>query len=236
MTVNIPPTVIPTRKPNRQRFRRPWQSEPSCILNLMPEINTQWLDYSGNNNHATLVGPTRVHTGRFGEALSFDGTNDYATIAHSAEFDITDEVTIECWTNAAAMGGVSMRPILRKTSNVFAFKNYNYGLGVIDDSIRWVHGDDVGSDNLGVVNVLDGTWHHILGGFDANNHYLIIDKVRTTAANTRVPATNVRFLEISYNAAANQIDGLLDTIRLYNKALTDQEISNLYEQGKPSEV
>jgi len=236
MTVNILPTHIPTVNPKRQRFRRPWQSDPSCVLNLMPEINTQWRDYSGHNNHATLVGPTRVHNGRFGEALLFDGVNDAATITHSAELSLPTEVTVECWTNASAMGGAGIRPILRKTSNVWAYNDYNYGLGIIDDGVTWVHGDGVGHDTLGVINILDGNWHHILGGFDAVNHHVIIDKVRTTAANTRVPLVNVNDLEISFNNAGNLFAGILDTIRIYNKMLTDSEISNLYEQGKPSEV
>ena len=41
-------------------------------------------DRSGKNNYGTLSGPTRV-AGRRGSALSFDGVNDYVSVAHATE-------------------------------------------------------------------------------------------------------------------------------------------------------
>tara|TARA_R100001440_G_scaffold11435_1_gene20389 strand:+ start:1174 stop:2664 length:1491 start_codon:yes stop_codon:yes gene_type:complete len=58
---------------------------------------TTWTDLSGEGNHATLVnGPT--YSSSTGGYLSFDGSNDYATLP---DMDLTgNEITFNIWTYA----------------------------------------------------------------------------------------------------------------------------------------
>src|SRR5688572_2818080 len=54
-------------------------------------------DTSGNANNAAITGATWATAGRFGKALSFDGTNDWLTVADAASLDLTTGMTLEAW-------------------------------------------------------------------------------------------------------------------------------------------
>ena len=67
-------------------------------------------DQSGNGNNGTLGNTTwaGATAGRFGNALSFNGTNAYVTVPDSASLDLTNGMTLETWvrpTTLAAAGG-----------------------------------------------------------------------------------------------------------------------------------
>ena len=56
-------------------------------------------DASGNNNTGAITGATWTASGRFGAALSFNGTNALITINDSASLRLTAGMTLEAWVN-----------------------------------------------------------------------------------------------------------------------------------------
>ena len=54
-------------------------------------------DTSGRGNAGTISGATRSAAGRYGGALSFDGVNDWVTVADAASLDLTTGMTVEAW-------------------------------------------------------------------------------------------------------------------------------------------
>jgi len=56
-------------------------------------------DFSGNNFNGTWYGNTtsNVTSGKFGNALLFDATNDYVDLGNDTTFNLTDNFTIEAW-------------------------------------------------------------------------------------------------------------------------------------------
>ncbi len=61
-------------------------------------------DGSGRGNNGTIAGATRTTSGRFGSALTFDGINDWVTVADSASLDLSTRATLEAWVNPTALG------------------------------------------------------------------------------------------------------------------------------------
>ncbi len=58
---------------------------------------TQVIDASGNANHGTISGASRVSTKQFGKALKFNGTSNWITVNDSASLDLTTGMTLEAW-------------------------------------------------------------------------------------------------------------------------------------------
>src|SRR5207253_6948477 len=70
-------------------------------------------DASGNGNTGTLSGPAWTSSGRFGGALSFDGVDDWVTVADADSLDLTSGMTLEAWVNPSTPGG-AWRAVLMK--------------------------------------------------------------------------------------------------------------------------
>ena len=62
-------------------------------------------DRSGNGNNGVLSGATWSKSGKYGGALTFDGVDDWVTVADSSSLDLTKGMTIEAWVNPAALSG-----------------------------------------------------------------------------------------------------------------------------------
>ena len=58
-------------------------------------------DLSGNGNNGTLANTTWAATGKYGKALSFNGTSSRVTIPDSASLHLTSGMTLEAWVNPA---------------------------------------------------------------------------------------------------------------------------------------
>ena len=58
---------------------------------------TTLVDSSGTGNNATVFGNTTWVPGKIGQAVSFDGAGDYATVPDNAGLDITSAITMATW-------------------------------------------------------------------------------------------------------------------------------------------
>src|SRR5262245_1557264 len=72
-------------------------------------------DATGNAHTGTLNGASWTTSGRFGSALTFNGTSNTVTIADSALLDLTSAMTIEAWVYATSSSG--WRTVLLKESS-----------------------------------------------------------------------------------------------------------------------
>ena len=61
-------------------------------------------DASGNQLDGTILGAT-WQAGRFGNALEFNGIDNWLTVADNAAIDFTTSLTIEAWVNPTTLSG-----------------------------------------------------------------------------------------------------------------------------------
>src|SRR4051812_33519121 len=66
------------------------------------QSGTTFADASGNANHATGSGTTWSSAGKYGGALSFNGTSSIVSIADSPSLDLSSGLTIEAWVQPTA--------------------------------------------------------------------------------------------------------------------------------------
>lgn len=77
---------------------------PSTSLVGLWHFDGDALDSSGNDNDGDVYGATAGVPGKFGNALSFDGVNDYVDCGNDASLDITTAITIEAWVYPKSAG------------------------------------------------------------------------------------------------------------------------------------
>lgn len=187
-------------------------------------------------NDGTISGAT-ASPGVVGQAVAFDGVNDYIAVPDSPELRLGGAYTIAAWVNAK--GGYSTGSIVSKRD--FVAGSYRFRLD--SDRIRW-HGHYGGTTrtfDYGV-NLQDGSWHYIVVTAEDE-----VDRVRITiyldgvvGNSGTVPGLitgNTSPVDIgSLSGSQQQYRGLIDDVRIYNRALLPEEIHGLYTSTKPSSM
>ncbi len=176
-------------------------------------------DTSGNNNDGTIYGATWTD-GKFGKALSFDGSDDYVDVPHSESLSLTETITAEAWIKASA--GVQGYILVKKDYN-------HYGMYIGDDYDRF---DVILNDNNFRVtfNYWD-VWKHVAFTYDKAAgkviQYIDGEQVKVSDFSETI-ATTTENLQIGRRIAGHYFEGVIDEVRLYNRALSAEEISDLY--------
>jgi len=196
-------------------------------------------DRSAYDNHANLSSSivTGV-SGRVGEAYTFDGTSA-SKLPTKLSYNTTNltKVSVSTWYKSTDTADHIL---------VSSDRNEYWRLGVGSDSVdgvQWTVGssDMVSSAPRSLLQ--DGNWHHIVGVFDgslSNDHKIYIDASLDSEANLRssVGSGNVSYTHIGVGSEASSfdggtgpndwMDGELDDVRVYNRALSESEVSALY--------
>jgi len=186
-------------------------------------------------------------TGRFGNALSFNGESDYVDISDSDDFSFGDGTSdkpfsISAWINMDYMDSNSADfPILTKYSNTNG--EYEWYFGIINGKLYFYTLNSIGTVYRGRyyngnLTSYMGTWINLVGIYDGKgltasfkiylNGTQIDDKDYTTGSYTAMSNTSAN-VAIGFRDAATDeyADGKIDDVRLYNKVLSTTEISDL---------
>jgi prepilin-type N-terminal cleavage/methylation domain-containing protein len=197
-------------------------------------------DRSGNNNNGTLInGPTWTQ-GKVSSALSFDGTSNYVLVTNPSNNALNPSyITISAWFKTS-FTSTNWRKIIGKgpdSSEVYSIyispSNYPYP--------NYCHVErQIGSQasfNSTGPTVTDGNWHNCVYTFDGSVEKIYVDGVLRNTQNTSGTLTgnneNVSIgAEKSSTTSMYYFDGLIDEVRIYNRALSDAEIKAIYDATK----
>jgi hypothetical protein len=181
-------------------------------------------DSSGQNNPGTITGATHVAGGKFGGALSFNGTSNWVTVADANSLDLTTGMTLEAWVQPTALGSLWRCVIMKEQPSNLIYALYA--------------GDSTGRPAMDVFTTADigfsgptalglNTWIHLAATYDGTTQRLYVNGVQVaTKATTGAIKTSTGALRIGGDASwSNEwFAGLIDEVRVYNKALTAAEI------------
>jgi hypothetical protein len=196
-------------------------------------------DESGNGNSGTVYGATLTinRFGRINEAYGFNGTTNYINNGNNSAIKIQNSITISLWANLNAKP-----PINSSYSLISKNENGGYGLFASNDSGKnvmktffWINGKYQDSKiSLTMINV--NVWYHIVAAFDGNVNKMYLNGIKMDSLSANGLISNVEYpLLIGANPGpsgqSNYMNGKLDDIRIYNRALSEQEIQALYHEG-----
>ena len=217
---------------------------------------TDAYDSSGNGHTGTVVGATWV-SGVSGNALSFDGTNDYVEMRPvqgvPPDLNPTTAITVTAWFKADSfkLGSYSWPSIVRKTDPIGYPESNGYVLEIAkvyqgDPSITFNsylagHGW-VGAAPQGLP-VNKDTWYFVAGVYDGKNVSLYLGHDNQPLVAVSSPDVSGDIVAASNNLNIGRdpwkpgedryFNGKIDDVRIYNRALTASEVNVVYNYTPP---
>jgi uncharacterized protein (TIGR02145 family) len=188
-------------------------------------------DESGNGNNGTVNGAT-LTTDRFGnsgKAYSFDGVND--RIENSSSITNIVDISISVWAKQFSQSGGPFVHIGKDDGNTFC-DGISLGVGNNDflenGSNILGHYSCSGYFNSNSIISTD-QWSHIVMNKIGNILSFYINGIHIrdiVSSNFTMPSNSIFFAATS-SGYSKLFHGSLDDIRIYNRALTQEEISYL---------
>jgi hypothetical protein len=188
-------------------------------------------DLSGNGNNGKINGATWTD-GKVGKALSFNGKDNFVEVPFKDMFNINDAITLAAWIKP----NFPFDPVWRGIINA---RKSNYGPYLLQTAASsvgeigfWIGGSWVW---LQTRTSLTNDFWHLCGTYDkkeGGNMYLNgkLDMGNTNLVKGAIDPTPDEGIVIGhyYGLAGRWWDGIIDEVAIYNKALTEDEVNDLY--------
>jgi hypothetical protein len=186
-------------------------------------------DESVNNNHGTPYGvtPTSDRHGNTNSAYLFDGIDDYIIINHSASLNISQQISISLWLRPASSGPYYYPYHIIEKGTYWGFGQRRFDLNC---SVTTTNGEFGFWNNL---NLETGRFYHYVVIYNGSKLNTYVDGVLNGSFDANgLILTNQNDVYIGkyYLRNGYEFEGTLDDLRIYNRALTQQEISALYNE------
>lgn len=195
-------------------------------------------DTSGNENNGTLTNmdpATDYVSGKINTALNFDGDNDYVELSNPSEIQIANnDFTASGWYYAEeSLCGME---IIEKGNNIICgtATNGGWSLGAINGKPIFRVSDHTNLQQASITENVSriNEWVHLVGIKKDNTIKLYVNGSYIEQDN--VAGFNIdddKTLRIGGRTTAWLFNGSIDDVRVYNYALSNQQIKTLYNNG-----
>jgi hypothetical protein len=201
-------------------------------------------DYSGYGNNGTLYNGSSICggidncplwvDGIIGKAISFDGVDDYVNVPaiHLKWGTIgNNHYTYVAWINLkqAPSSGSQPRIVLNK--------DFQGVLEVCSDMKfdLWVYNGTQSGGAVGATPISLNRWYFVVVTFDRGNVTFYLNGSNDGSGYSGFPYTGDCDCDLEIGAESYAPErfwnGTIDDVRIYNRALTDDEIKQLYYEG-----
>ena len=192
-------------------------------------------DSSGNNNHGTLVGNPQWVAGKVGGAVRLDGRNDYIDCGNGTSLDITGPITISAWVHPIGSGLGTFPRMVDKSSGInLADPGYKMYLRAQENYVVSLSAGGASRNTSSALTL--NAWNYLAFTTTGTQWKFFLNGVWEQWDEDTLPSSVVNSLFIGNSPASDRLyDGILDDVRIYNRALTSGEIVWLGGATEPFE-
>ena len=194
---------------------------------------------NGNNGAGTNITSLDLVTGKVKETLDFNGSNEYINVSDSTILKptlITETAWIKLGSNVIG-SGVAAVAVKEDSNSGYGINilGSNYANG-INNGLEFFIGNGSGIyDALASTSLDLDVWYHVAGVFDGSQVHLYINGNLADSSNAVVSIShNTRVFSIGGRSSFSDrfFNGLVDEVRIYNRALSADEVMQHYLQTR----
>lgn len=198
-------------------------------------------DESGNFNNGNVNGAT-LTADRFGNtnnAYNFNGSTNYIEVQNSNSLSNISEITISAWVYVDSWfqsGGDGYFPILHKSNLQGQYGKYALTL----KSLGGISHLNTQENGFGYNNWTLGEWKHVVMIFSNNRNKIyvngdLISDLPTGVFPNSINSSLPLVIGMDKPGLVEYSNGKIDDLGIWNRELTSQEISNLYNNNLNSD-
>ncbi len=189
-------------------------------------------DTSGNGLNGTIAGATWTTGGRYGNALSFNGSTSYVDLGNPALLRLTGSMTLEAWVKAAA-NPADDGQIVAKANNTAGWElktTPDTGPQTLGVQVSGPGGSHTQrySTTTRALNV----WYHVAGVYNAASGALdiyvngVLDNATLRGSSLTQQVDAAVNANIGRRTGGFYFNGIIDEVRIYGRALSQAEIQS----------
>ena len=193
---------------------------------------------NGNLGSGTCPGffincPLWRNDGKFGKALQFGSPSEsIVDLGDNFDFGAGQDFTVSVWVNTTQSPVADLWPqIINKDHG--GLDGYSLGLHDSNTDARWYASAET-CMAYGLSNIADGSWHHLVMTRSGSNLITYQDGMLVNTTNCGGSADLSNAYSLFFGSDywdGNKYEGLIDEVKIYDFALTSDQIKLLYNGG-----
>ena len=202
--------------------------------NNYPVTNTAYYKLDGNATDSSVNGYNGTasnvtwQNGRFGQAAVFNGSSSYIDTGISTLS--SDGGSVSLWVKTTDTTASFFGTNSNSDTNRFYFG--------VRDSKFWIGAGNAQSYTVSASNLIDGNWHNVVLTLDGSTAKYYLDGASTPVASTSYSGGGVCNVNPVIGGlrtsggvhSSYYTNGSIDQVRIYSTALTDSQVTQLYEE------
>jgi hypothetical protein len=202
-----------------------------------PDVTDKVYDRIGGNNGYFIGAATSSAKtiGKLGQALQFNGSTSYASVADSPSLDVDTDFTVSLWVTSTEDKTYS---ILAKTNKYFSTGTPGWHISAASNPPALIFEVQNGTSRS-LINFNTGRvfgWTHIVAVKSGNNTYAYTNGVFQGSASLAGSVANNLNLSFGKLNGSFPLKGMIDDVRIYNRALSASEVKQIYAEGAGAKV
>jgi hypothetical protein len=192
-------------------------------------------DYSGNNATGTLISSPIWSNGKIGSgSLNFTGAGFVKIPNTSGINSITSIATVSVWIKTSS---TAEQEVFSAFSSPSSQTGYQAQILAGGQASLWDNSKGNLTENTTIID--DGNWHQMVAVWNGTNRLIYVDGILATSGTettfTTSPYDNQIGTQCSgagSTSCSGSVNGLIDNVRVYNRALSATQIAAMYNGGK----